>query len=88
MADIALLVAEEHERRIKIMNGCSVKPREEQRWVGGFNFIDMGVVSNYVKGKIEEEKVKRRMEVAGKWVLELEPKSPIGVAASHGFFSA
>ncbi|KAK4772996.1 hypothetical protein SAY87_028015 [Trapa incisa] len=89
MADIALLVVEEYERRVKFMNSsCSEKPREEQLREIGFRPVDMGLVSNYMKEKMGEERMKRGMEVAGKWVLELETKFPIGVAASNGFFSA
>ncbi|KAK4776041.1 hypothetical protein SAY87_024002 [Trapa incisa] len=89
MADIALLVAEEYERRMKFMNrSCSEKPREEERREIVLRPVDMGLVWNYVKAKIGEEKMKRGMEIAGKWVMELETKSPIGVAASNCFFSA
>lgn len=90
MADIAVLVAEEYGRRIKIRNGHLTKPRGEQEREAGVKLVDAGSASDYEEGKTGGETRKKRVvEAVGKWVLVgLEPKSPVGVAACHGFFSA
>ncbi|OWM82250.1 uncharacterized protein LOC116206935 [Punica granatum] len=91
MADIAMLVAEEYERRIKINSSCcsvnkTHQDQAHQHGGGGLKLINMGLVSRYVSDLGE---MKQRLEGVGKWVLALqEPRSPFGIAASHGFFSA
>lgn len=82
MADIAILVAEEYERRVK----NSKKNDEEIDLVSSVSVMAKRLdvsswVMNYNKKIIGEEK----MELA-KWFFE--PKSQIGLAASSGFFSA
>lgn len=80
MSDIAMLVAEEYERRAKIL-------RKEDGGGGAVGAREMDMVSWAsvlawrVKEKIGEEEKK-----LVKWVLE--PKSQIGIAASNSFFSA
>ena len=78
MSDIAMLVAEEYERRAKSL-----------RKDGAVRAGDIGMVScasvlaSRLKEKIGEEKMK-----LVKWVSEFEPKSQFGIAASDSFFSA
>lgn len=80
MADIAMLVAEEYERRIKHSreiggSGCGGAAEEEER---------IGYVSS-VSMRLKKVGSEENMEMV-KWVLE--PKSQIGLAAINGFFSA
>ncbi|KAI3441107.1 uncharacterized protein J3R85_002782 [Psidium guajava] len=89
MTDIAILVAEEYERRIK---NC---PRMKLKVEGGgegdqFEGLSLRLVSSSVssfaegvKKKVMGEDKKQGMV---RWVLE--PKSPLSLAASDGFFSA
>ncbi|KAL5053411.1 hypothetical protein RYX36_034093 [Vicia faba] len=74
MSDIAMLVAEEYERRVKSLkttaNGGAVKTWE----------IDMSCFSILVS-KLKEEK-KQLVQCV------LEPKTQFAVAASNSFFSA
>ncbi|MBA0562732.1 hypothetical protein Golob_007755 [Gossypium lobatum] len=75
MADIAMLVAEEYERRVRISrNKVGV---EKQQELGSC----VGVLALKLKTKIGHPKLE---------VLKLgfEPKSQIGVAAFNGAFSA
>ncbi|GMN33582.1 hypothetical protein TIFTF001_004239 [Ficus carica] len=78
MTDIAILVAEEFERRISALPRKDVgsKGRQETGLVSC-----VSVLSQSLKEKIGEEK----MEILN-WVME--PKTQIGLAASNGFFSA
>ncbi|KDP35203.1 hypothetical protein JCGZ_09362 [Jatropha curcas] len=75
MADIAILVAEEYERRVKnSRKGSGADTKIEVNWVSS--------ISERVKNfKVEQE----NLEIV-KWFLD--PKTQIGVAASNGFFSA
>ncbi|EOX92225.1 hypothetical protein QQP08_003679 [Theobroma cacao] len=76
MADIAMLVAEEYERRVR--NSRSKVGAEKQE-------IDLvscvAVLAQRMKSKVGEG----RIEVVK---LALEPKSQIAVAAFNGAFSA
>ncbi|OMP02507.1 hypothetical protein COLO4_11043 [Corchorus olitorius] len=76
MADIAMLVAEEYERRVR--NSRKILGAESQE-------IDLvscaAVLAQRIKNKIGEH----RIEVVK---LALEPKSQIGAAAFNGAFSA
>jgi hypothetical protein len=78
MADIAILVAEEYERRVK--NG---------RKAGGGGaegeYCEIAHLLSYASTFARSHKMKK-MELAAKWVRE--PKTQIGLAASNGFFSA
>lgn len=88
MADIAMLVAEDYERRIKITNRYySTKPREEQEQGAGLEIIDTASsASGYARKETGEEKM---VEAVSKWAFSgLEPNSPVGFAACNGFFSA
>lgn len=79
MADIAMLVAEEYERRVK----NSRKNGGDGEEIDLFNCVSVFVRNfDQNKKKFGEEK----MEVNVKWVLE--PKSQVGFAAVNGFFSA
>ncbi|KAI3441105.1 RING-CH-type domain-containing protein [Psidium guajava] len=90
MADIAILVAEEYERRIKNCRRMKLKV-EERGAVDQFEGLNPSLVSSSVSSFAETVMKKKMMrenkklEVV-KWVLE--PKSPLSVAASDGFFSA
>ncbi|KAG6604012.1 hypothetical protein SDJN02_03903, partial [Cucurbita argyrosperma subsp. argyrosperma] len=83
MADIAILVAEEYERRMK-------NPRQAQE-TQKLEDLSSGVSISATASAI---RMKKMMEIAiqnaemteFKWVFE--PKSQIGRAASTGFFSA
>ncbi|XP_023517526.1 uncharacterized protein LOC111781261 [Cucurbita pepo subsp. pepo] len=88
MADIAILVAEEYERRMK-------NPRQEQKGAAELQDLVSGV-SISATATATASRVKKMMELElelelaqqneFKWVFE--PKSQIGRAASTGFFSA
>ncbi|XVF15125.1 hypothetical protein REPUB_Repub09cG0122400 [Reevesia pubescens] len=76
MADIAMLVAEEYERRVKISRTKVGAETEE------INLVScVAVFAEMVKSKIGQKKI----EVLK---LALVPKSQIGVAAFNGAFSA
>ncbi|XP_050206971.1 uncharacterized protein LOC126656442 [Mercurialis annua] len=74
MADIAMLVAEEYERRVK--NSRNTSPNEEVliSWASRLSFIS------------ESSKIKSEEDGNSKWGFEA--KSGIGAAASTAFFSA
>ncbi|KAI6699672.1 hypothetical protein NL676_013996 [Syzygium grande] len=89
MADIAILVAEEYERRIKNYPRMNLKVEE-----GGagdrFDGLSLRMVGSSVSS-FSERVMKKMMREAKKlemvkWVLE--PKSPLSLAASNGLFSA
>jgi hypothetical protein len=77
MSDIAMLVAEEYERRVK----------HSRKAAGGEGDMEINRVScasvrfRRIKSKIGKEK----MELLK---MALEPQSSMGLAASDGFFSA
>ncbi|EEF28457.1 uncharacterized protein LOC8263583 [Ricinus communis] len=78
MADIAMLVAEEYERRVKNSRKASADNGEvEINWVSC-----VSLATQSLKNKFMQENI----ELIAKWVLE--PKTQIGLAASNGFFSA
>ncbi|KAF7849883.1 hypothetical protein BT93_L0169 [Corymbia citriodora subsp. variegata] len=89
MADIAILVAEEYERRTK--NYPKMKLKVEEGGVGDrFEGMSLRLVSSSVSSF--SDRVKKRMvgeekklEMV-KWVLE--PRSSLSLAASDGLFSA
>ncbi|KAJ7945359.1 Ubiquitin-activating enzyme like [Quillaja saponaria] len=78
MADIAILVAEEHERRVKILRkiNCDTEGNQE---------IHMASCISELVQRVTEKIGAHRTEL-GKLVLE--PKNQISVAASSSFFSA
>ncbi|KAK6922950.1 hypothetical protein RJ641_011254 [Dillenia turbinata] len=82
MADIAILVAEEYERRIK--NARRSGAQEEIDLVSYVSVwvkrID-GSASSWLKTKFGDDKIE-----TVKWILD--PKTEIGLAASSGLFSA
>lgn len=84
MADIALLVVEEFERR---------KRWEKEHGMGEeMDFHYMGSFTISAAGKKVGEELSRLKEVGAKEVelaeRALEPRSPFGLAAFNGFFSA
>lgn len=89
MSDIAMLVAEEYERRVKNSKksggggeGGGGAAAEEIGFVSSVSAIAMRLEGfSWVKKAVGEENT----EIV-KWVLE--PKSQIGLAAINGFFSA
>lgn len=75
MADIAILVAEEYERRVKSSRKVDEASTDLSSCVS--------VLAQTLQKKIGQEK----MEFLVKWVKE-EPRSQISLEASNGFFSA
>ncbi|KAK3211931.1 hypothetical protein Dsin_016637 [Dipteronia sinensis] len=86
MADIAMLVAEEYERRVKLQS--SSRNREDHDDQNQNQIMVMIKKSNnifdfkWINNNSYVEIVKH------KWILLLEPKTQIALAASNGFFSA
>ncbi|KAL3527812.1 hypothetical protein ACH5RR_012468 [Cinchona calisaya] len=89
MADIAMLVAEEYERRVKNSRKVHGGAANDEEMIELFPYVlsvsakrvDLQESFSLIKKKIGEEKmdmVKRA----------LQPKSEIGEAASNCFFSA
>ncbi|XP_023003555.1 uncharacterized protein LOC111497122 [Cucurbita maxima] len=82
MADIAILVAEEYERRMK-------NPRQEEKAAAEVQDLVSGVSISATASRVKKM-MELELELAErnefKWVFE--PKSQIGRAASTGFFSA
>ncbi|XVF17165.1 hypothetical protein REPUB_Repub10bG0095900 [Reevesia pubescens] len=76
MADIAMLVAEEYERRVRVSGNKVGAEKQEINLVAS-----LAILAQKVKIKIGQE----RIEVVK---LALEPRSQIGVAAFNGAFSA
>ncbi|XP_038882836.1 uncharacterized protein LOC120073972 [Benincasa hispida] len=83
MADIAILVAEEYERRMK--NPTQVQEKQElQDLASG---VSISATATSIRMKKMMEMAKQNSQISEfKWVFE--PKSQIGRAASTGFFSA
>ncbi|KAF5747428.1 hypothetical protein HS088_TW05G00149 [Tripterygium wilfordii] len=84
MADIAMLVAEEYERRVKNSSKASGAAERVVRGGGGdleisFSASNFGQKMKKLSGQVN------KMELLS-W--SLEPKTQIGLAASNGFFSA
>lgn len=80
MTDIAILVAEEFERRVKMdsINVGSCEKLQVMDLVSGFSELTQSLLKKKIIGN-------KRMELLN-WVME--PKTQIGLAASNGFFSA
>ncbi|KAJ6378198.1 hypothetical protein OIU78_028438 [Salix suchowensis] len=77
MSDIAILVAEENERRVKnSRKAAGGEGGVEINWVSRAS-----VMAKSIKDKIGKEKTELLR-------LVLEPKSQVSLAASDGFFSA
>ncbi|KAJ7956881.1 Ubiquitin-activating enzyme like [Quillaja saponaria] len=79
MADIAILVAEEYERRVKNLSkiGDGIEGNQGNHMVSSY-VLEMGQrLTNKIRGQ-KTELVK----------LVLEPKNQISIAASTSFFSA
>ena len=77
MTDIAILVAEEFERRVNhSKKDLGIEGKQETTMVSC-----VSMVAQSVKDMIGEEKIEFFKRI-------LEPKSQIGLAASDGFFSA
>ncbi|KAJ4715641.1 Ubiquitin-activating enzyme like [Melia azedarach] len=74
MSDIAMLVAEEYERRVK---SCSRKQENNKKEENAVHVVKLSI-----RKFVGDEKMNQFV----RWVLE--PKSEIGAAASVGFFSA
>ncbi|KAK3022582.1 hypothetical protein RJ639_046187 [Escallonia herrerae] len=75
MAEIAMLVAEEYERRVK----NSRKNGEE---------IDLFSCVSVLARRLGGSSVTIKSKLAGGSMEALEPKTQIGLAAINGFFSA
>ncbi|KAJ6737142.1 hypothetical protein OIU85_019231 [Salix viminalis] len=77
MSDIAMLVAEEYERRVK----------HSRTAAGGGGNMEMNRVSC---ASVTVQRIKNRLGKEKMELLEmaLETKSSVGLAASDGFFSA
>lgn len=83
MADIAILVAEEYERRMK----SSRKNGEEEIEM----FSCVGVMGQRFKGSSSSSWIKAKLLIVKeeeKMVKGFEPRSKITAAATNGFFSA
>lgn len=80
MTDIAILVAEEFERRMTDLKkvGRNHEAQREMELVS----TSVSVMAQALKKKIAEQKVDFLVK------LTREPKTQIGLAASNGFFSA
>ncbi|KAI3451108.1 hypothetical protein Pfo_007773 [Paulownia fortunei] len=86
MADIAILVAEEYERRVK-MSRESGEEIELLSCVGVLGQSFKGSSSSsWIKEKLILMKEEKMVGILGKGGLE--PKSQMSLAASNGFFSA
>ncbi|XP_057972284.1 uncharacterized protein LOC131160523 [Malania oleifera] len=88
MADIAMLVAEEYERRVK--STARDRAGAEPETVDLFSYVP--ILARRLEGKQSPHWVKigkvnggEKLQIL-KWVSE--PKSQIGAAAINGFFSA
>lgn len=77
MADIALLVAEEYERRVRISRN---KVGAEKQEIDLFSGV--AVLAQKIKSRIGHERIEEIFK------LVLQPKTQIGVAAFNGAFSA
>lgn len=76
MADIAMLVAEEYERRVKITKAAG----------GSESQLPMEMIFERLKQKVGEEKRYLENHLRN-WVF-WEPRTQIADAASNSFFSA
>lgn len=80
MTDIAILVAEEFERR---MSYAKKEGRDSE--AAQIDLVSCAsVLAQSIKQKIGEN---QKMDYFVKWAIR-EPKTQIGLAASSGFFSA
>ncbi|KAB2037054.1 hypothetical protein ERO13_D03G044900v2 [Gossypium hirsutum] len=79
MADIAMLVAEEYERRVRVSRSKVGSELEKRHEIDLVSFVaNLGQKAKTKLGHPRVETVK----------LAVEPKSQIGVAAFNGAFSA
>ena len=77
MSDIAILVAEEYERRVKNSRKAAGGEGDmEINWVSCASVLAQSIKNNIGKEKMELLK------------LVMEPRSQVSLAASNGFFSA
>lgn len=83
MSDIALLVAEEYERRAKNIKRSSAGVVGEEEFNMQVSCASLLALTRRLKEKVWVEK-KRELV---KWVF-WEPKTQIAIAASNSFFSA
>nr|GMD54978.1 hypothetical protein POPTR_007G086000 [Ipomoea batatas]GMD58388.1 hypothetical protein POPTR_007G086000 [Ipomoea batatas] len=81
MADIAMLVAEEYERRVK--NSRKYGGGEEIDFLSGFSTVSQKLRSSCSWVLVVDDAEKKRM-----MDKVLEPRSGFSVAARNGFFSA
>ncbi|KAH6835155.1 hypothetical protein C2S53_003640 [Perilla frutescens var. hirtella] len=81
MADIAILIAEEHERRVR-----NSKKSELVSCVG-VRMEDLRGSSSWMREKMRMQREKV-VELLDKGLLQLQPKSQITLAASSALFSA
>ncbi|KAK2655875.1 hypothetical protein Ddye_008927 [Dipteronia dyeriana] len=83
MADIAMLVAEEYERRVKLQGSSRNREDDDDQnqmmmmIKKSNNIFDFKWINNNFVEIVKHE-----------WILLLEPKTQIALAASNGFFSA
>lgn len=79
MTDIAILVAEEFERRVSHLRKAGRDSEADQ-----MDLVScVSMLAQTIKNKIAEN---QKMDYFVKWARE--PKTQIGLAASNGFFSA
>ncbi|KAF5749932.1 hypothetical protein HS088_TW03G00259 [Tripterygium wilfordii] len=78
MSDIAMLVAEEYERRIKNSRKASGAAAAE----GGGGELEIRFGTSWVSN------FGQKMKKLSEQINKMEPKTQIGVAATDGFFSA
>ncbi|KAK7281046.1 hypothetical protein RIF29_08694 [Crotalaria pallida] len=80
MSDIALLIAEEYERRAKIIQKASTGVVRD----GEFNMVSSASLFALTL-RLKERVLMEKRDLV-KWICE--PKSQIAIAASNSFFSA
>ncbi|XP_016899241.2 uncharacterized protein LOC103485003 [Cucumis melo] len=88
MADIAILVAEEYERRTKHPRRDQEMVRQELQDLGSGVSISATATSITMKKMMEMAKRHNYSAEISEFNRVFEPKSQIGRAASTGFFSA
>ncbi|KAL6583147.1 hypothetical protein OROMI_005225 [Orobanche minor] len=85
MADIAMLVAEEYERRVK--NSRKRRDGGEEEEIELLSCV--GLLGKNFRGSVSSFWIKQKMIfMEEEKKLGFEPKSPVSLAATNAFFSA
>ncbi|CAL1408959.1 unnamed protein product [Linum trigynum] len=88
MADIAILVAEEYERRLNRERRSSVSAAASERKVDCARLVEINANWESTAAAAAGSLRSKMVELVKNKKVAIEPKSQISLAASTGYFSA